>query len=374
MIMNMKNFENENILIYKDKIFFLFFIICMSILCSFSIFLFKPIIDSDGTTYVETIKVLQRETELVGFFPNRLLTSFLGIESVIFFSKIFGSIEFGWLMLNITFFFLIGIFFYKLVMGIFQSARTAFLASLFLTANYSIILFGLDYWMDTGGWFFYLLSIYFTFNYVKTSEKKLLLYSAVAVGIGGMFKEYAFLAVVPIVMIIIYENWFKPFLIVKKSTFFMLISFAPASAVGFWVYWKFGYTYAMWFSYSREYYVYFSRISEYVKSLGSLYTTLSFVVIGGAYCSVVYRKEIFSGNKLQFYVFSLAISILPIFIWSAITQRILFITVFPAIIIACAMFKKYDKRWYLFLPLLITYIVASFTMSDFILPNINLPI
>ena len=357
----------------RSKIFFLFFIISISIVCSLSIYLFKPIIDSDGLSYADSIRVLQGKTAPVNFVPNRILTSFLGLQSVILFDKIFGSEEFGWLMLNIFFFFFLNIIYYKLILNIFKSEKTAFLGSLFLATNYAVITFGLDYWMDIGGWVFYILSLYLTFKYIQTGKKEILLYSALSVGVGGLFKEYAFLATIVIAMTLVYENLSNPIKIFKKSFFPALLVIIPFLSISIFVYEKFNYTYSTWFSFNKEYYIYASRLTEYIKSLGSLYTFLAFLIIGGAYYAIYNQKRIISDSKTTFFIFSVIVSTLPVFIWSAITQRILFITVLPAILIACFLFKKFENYWLVFIPVLILYAVINFTMTDFILPILNLP-
>jgi len=359
----------------KNDIFFWIFIVIISIVCFSSIFTFKPIIDGDGLSYVEAMKVLQGGNVPAQFVPNRILTTFLGLDSVILFSKIFGSIETGWLILNISFYFILNIIFYKLILRIFKSEKTAFLASLFLATNYATISFGLDYWMDIGGWLFYALSLYFSLKYAQTSERESLLYSALSVGAGGLFKEYAFLGVIPIASILIYENWPHSLAIIKKSFVPALIALVPILLVYIFVYEKFDYTYATWFSFNTEYYghSYSSKIIEYVKSFGSLYNFLAFLVIGGAYYFIGNRKELVLEKKTRVFIVSVLLSTLPAFIWPAITQRILFITVPAMIVVASFLFKKFEKHWWIFLPVLVLYMIANFTMDAFILPNLNLP-
>ena len=361
----------------NESKFFRIFIVIISIVCFLSIFTFKPIIDGDGLSYVEAIKVLQGESAPVNFVPNRILTTFLGLDSVILFSKIFGSIEAGWLVLNILFYFILNIVFYKLILLVFKSEKTAFLASLFLATNYAMISFGLDYWMDIGGWLFYVLALYFSLKYLQTSEKESLLYSALSVGVGGLFKEYAFLGIIPMAVILIYENWPHSIMIIKKSFVPALFALVPILVVYIFVYEKFDYTYATWFSfntgYASQYYFYFSKIIEYIKSFGSLYNFLAFLVIGGAYYFIRNQRKLVSEKKTQVFILSVILSTLPIFTWPGITQRILFITVPAMIIVASFLFKKFEKQWWIFLPLLVLYIVANFTMDAFILPNFNLP-
>lgn len=365
----------------NESKFFWILVVIISIVCFSSIFTFKPIIDGDGLSYVEAIKVLQGESVPVNFVPNRILTTFLDLGSVLLFSKIFGSIESGWLILNILFYFIANIIFYKLILLIFKSEKTAFLASLFLTTNYAMISFGLDYWMDIGGWMFYLLSLYFSLKYIQTSDRKSLLCSALAAGLGGLFKEYAFLGIIPIAVILIYENWPHLIVIIKKSFVPALFALVPILIVYIFVYEKFDYTYATWFSfntgYASQYYAYsskiFSTIIEYIKSFGSLYNFLAFLVIGGGYYFIRHRKKLVPEKRTKIFTLSVVASFFPVFAWPAITQRILFITVPAMIVIASFLFKKFEKYWWVFLPVLVLYIIANFTMDAFILPNFNLP-
>ncbi|NQV88626.1 MAG: glycosyltransferase family 39 protein [Parcubacteria group bacterium] len=356
----------------KSKIFFWFFIGLVSFTCLFSIYSFKPIIDGDGITYVQAMNVLRGGVVPSDFVPNRILTTFFGLESIILFSKIFGSVEAGWLILNIIFYFILNIVFYKLILNIFKSDRTAFLASTFLALNYAMIFFGLDYWMDIGGWTFYILSLYFTLKYVQTEKRKCLLYSSVFVGVGVLFKEYAFLALIPMMIILAYENWFNLAKMFKKSIAPVLISLVPIIAVYFFVFEKFRYTYADWLSMSNNYYIYNFRVIEYVKSFGSLYNVLAVLVLGGLYYFFRNRDTIVPEKKIQVLIVSIVVSALPVFIWPAITQRILFITVPAMLLIASFLFKKQENHWWLFLLVLVIYAVFNFNMS-YILLNFNLP-
>src|ERR1019366_1584669 len=179
----------------KSKASFLFLIVCITATCLASLFLLHHAITGDAPSYLEAMQVMHGGTIPAGFVPNRILTSSLGIESVDAFTKLFGSVKVGWLALYVVFFFILSIVFYKLVLDIFKSEKTALLASLFLMTNYAMISFGIDYGMDIGGWMFYVVSLYFTLKYTQTGDTRALLYSALAVGVGGLFKEYALLGV-----------------------------------------------------------------------------------------------------------------------------------------------------------------------------------
>jgi len=356
----------------KSKIFFWFFISLVSFTCLFSIYSFKPIIDGDGITYVQAINVLRGDVVPLSFVPNRILTTFFGLESIILFSKIFGSIEAGWLILNIILFFILNITFYKLVLCIFKSDWTAFLASSFLVLNYGMIFFGLDYWMDIGGWTFYIISLCFILKYIETGERKSLLYSSLFIGVGVLFKEYAFLALIPMVVILAYENWFNLIKMFKKSLALVFISLIPIATVYFYVFEKFRYTYVDWLSMNNNYYIYNSRIIEYIKSFGSLYNVLVVLVLGGLYYFFHNRDTIVPEKKTQVFIVSIVVSVFPVFMWPAITQRILFITVPAMLLVASFLFKKQENYWWLFLFVLVIYAVFNFNMS-YLLFNFNLP-
>lgn len=356
----------------KNNVFFSAFIVCIFATCLASISILNHVVTGDAPSYLEAMHVMQGGDTPVNFVPNRILTSSLGIESVSVFTKIFGSVEVGWLVLDIMFFVVLGIVFYKLVFNIFESERTALLSSLFLITNYAMIVFGLDYGMDIGGWTFYVVSLYFTLKYVRTGANRALLFSALAIGVGVLFKEYALLGAIPVVAILVYENWQNPLAVIKKGIVPAVIALTPLFIVYLIVYLKFNYTYADWLSYGNASYVYSSKIMEYIKSFGSLYNFLSLVVIAGVYCFVRYRNNLLPGNKMQIFVVSVVVSAMPVFIWPAITQRILFITVPAAILVASFAFKKYEKYWVGFLLLLIVYALVNFTMDSCILPNVNI--
>lgn len=356
----------------KSKVFFGFFVTSILVTSAASLFLINHAITGDAPSYLEAMNVMQGGALPENFVPNRILTSSLAIESVSLFTKIFGSVKLGWLVLNTVFFLVTSIFFYKLVLGIFKSEKAALLAGLFLATNYAMVVFALDYGVDIGGWMFYILSLYFTFRYSQSGERRLLLLAALMIGIGGLFKEYSLLAVIPIAIMLAYENWPSPTITIRKGIIPALIVLAPLSVVYLVVYLKFNYTYTDWLSYGRESYTYVSKTTEYIKSFGSLFNFLALAVIAGTYALVRYGKDLVPDNKTRVFIISVIISSLPVFIWPAITQRILFITVPAAILVASFAFKRYERYWIIFWILLIVYIVTSFTMDSFILPNINI--
>ena len=370
----MENILSEKVVLEKNSLktsIFWSFTCCLIVLAFLSIYFLKPVdITGDGLTYVQAMDVLQTSHSFTGFVPNRILTTFFGLEAVIVFAKLFGNLKIGWIVLNAFFYFLSSIFFYKLILSVFKSQKTAFLAGLFLAGNYSMISFGLHYLMDIGGWTFYIISLYFLWQAMETENEKNILFASMAVGIGGLFKEYAFLAFIPLGFYLLYTHRFTKKLL-QKSILPILLSFLPILFVYIYVYLNFHYTYLDWFGQNTIQYVYHSRIIEYVKSLGSLLNFLGFLILGGLY--VLWKDINIIDRKIKLFLIFIIISILPIFFWPAITQRILFITVPTAIFVSSFLLKKHQKYFYLFLFILILYLITNFFMDSFVLKAINLP-
>jgi len=360
---------------YKNKIWKSALLLCLVGLTLLSVYVLKPHVDpnGDGPSYLEAIEVMQTRQIPQNFNPNRILTTFLGLQTVSLLSHITGNVVSAWFVMNLALYFLMAIAFYNLTTGLFGSERTAFLGTLLLVANYAAINFGLGFFMDIGGWAFYIFSIYFLFLYTESKNWKHLLVSALMVGLGGLFKEYAFLACIPIFCYLVYDNYPSLWKIIKKGLAPATIALLPTAILHLYIYQKFHYTYLDWLSMNQNYYIYESRIIEYIKSFGSLLNILFFPFIFGLYFLLRRGSEILPERKYLIFVWSAVLSVLPIFFWPAITQRILFITLPAIALVSCFAFKKYEKYWYLFLVFLVCYVIINFIMDSFLLSHINLP-
>jgi hypothetical protein len=199
-----------------------------------------------------------------------------------------------------------------------------------------------------------------------------LLFSAAFIGLGSLFKEYAFLAISPIAVMLIYENRASFKKIIQKAFLPAVFATVPIILVYLFAYLKFHYTYLDWFGANKVTYVYPSRIIEYIKSFGSLLNLLGILFLCGLY---VLSKDFEKIEKrIKVFLLGVFLSFLPVFSWPAITQRILFITVPFVIIISSFFIKKYENKYLWFFALLSVYILASFFMDSFILKVVDLPI
>ncbi len=372
----MKAILTEKYLFYSlmQKKYFYIFLACLTLFSSLAVWFLKPpVISGDGTTYAEAMAVLSGGALPDGFVPNRILTTFLGLETIIFLSYIFGSIPTAWLALNIFFYFLLNGVFYKIIHLVFQNEKIALLGGLFLAGNYAMLAFGVNYLMDIGGWTMYVASLYFTLRYVQKGLTRDIVIAAVFVGIGGLYKEYAFLGSLSIGCVLLYRHGIS-WSFLRKSLMTGVIACAPIIVVSFFVFSHFHYTYLDWLGFNSETYVYDSKSIEYVKSFGSLLTVLIPLFFAGAYCMWKYGKEIVTDREACFFVLSVVVSALPVFVWPAITQRVLFITTPAVVLVSCFAFKRHERYWPIFAGLLVLYVLLSFFMDSHILNAVNLPI
>lgn len=346
--------------------------ICVVILVLASFIFLKPTIAGDGVSYLQAMNFLTGgEIEFVSV-AHRIITTFGGLWLVVILAKIFGSFVSVWIVINSVFFAFTVFIFYKTLLLLFENSRVALLGALFLAGNYAMVRFGLNFLMDMGGWAFYVSSIYFLLKYAKTQQRKDILLASVLVGVGGLFKEYAFLPIVPIAIFLIYENRWSVIKIIRNSWLPALFALLPILLVYSFVYIKYGYSYVDWLATNKETYVYSSRIVEYIKSLGSLLNLLGLLFVGGIW---FLKKEWRSLEpRIKIFLISILVSFLPIFLWPAITQRVLFITVPFVVIVVTFLFRRYPKNLPLFILILILYILANFFMDSFLLKFINLPL
>lgn len=346
--------------------------VCIVTLMLFASVFLGPEVAGDGVSYLQATNFLTGGDTAFASVAHRIITTFGGLWLVIGFGKIFGSTLGVWFAMNAVFYAATIFVFYKMLLTLVEDKNSALLGTLFLAGSYAMLNFGLNFLMDMGGWAFYVASIYFLLRYARSQQRKDILIASALVGVGGLFKEYAFLPIVPIAIFLVYENRWSFVKIIRKSWLPSLLALLPILAVYTFVFLKFGYTYADWLETNQQTYVYSSRIIEYIKSLGSLLNLLGLLFVGGF---VILAKEWrLLESRIKVFLIATLASILPVFFWPAITQRVLFVTVPFAVIIATFLFRRYPKYLPVFVVTLILYILASFFMDSFLLKFINLPL
>ena len=355
----------------KFKISLFLLLIFLSV---FSIYAIGPQVVGDSVSYVDAILVLETGIEPSGFTPYRIVTTYLGLQSVRAIDILVDNILLSWLVQNSLLYIIMGMFFYSLLCRIIGHSKTAFFGTLFLVTNYAVVVFGLSYLMDMGGWAFYVASLYYSYRYLETKETKWLWISSVLVGIGGLFKEYAFLAYVVIFGLIIFIYWKDWSNMIKKMFITGLLSFTPMLVLNLHIFSVYHYTYIDWF-FNQPIYVYNSRILEYIKSFGSLYNFGWFLFLGGAYIFFKRTKEVFQDKNLDkntIFIWLVLLSSTVVFVWPIVT-RVLFITM-PAVVIVSSLYiKKIHSKLIFLFPIFVLYVLSTYLMDAFILDFVNLP-
>ncbi len=344
--------------------------VCITILVVLSFVLLKPNVAGDGVSYLQAIDFLNGQPVAFEDVAHRVITTFGALELIRFLAKIFGSLTSVWIGLNSTLFVLTVFAFYKMVANFSTDSKVALWASLFLAGNYAVLNFGLNFLMDMGGWAFYIFSLYFAWRFLQSSDQKDILLASLMVGLGGLFKEYAFLGALVIAGCLIYKNKNSLSSLIKHSVLPVLIALGPAVLVYLSVYTQFGYTYLDWLSTNQVTYEYSSRLIEYIKSFGSLINILAILALVGVWFLVHEWRMLAEPKKV--FLISTLVSVLPIFAWPAITQRVLFVFVPFIILLATFGIKRMSPKT--ILPILAGYIALSFLMDSFVLNFVNLPI
>jgi len=337
----------------------------------FSIAVLHPEIKGDGFSYLEMTEILKTGILPDPFFPLRIITGFFGVVFLTLVDSIIQNIHISWLLINSIFYIVMGMVFYALLRKLSRSPEVSFLSTLFLVTNYAAVTAGLGYLMDVSGWMFYVISLYGALRYMQTKNGKWLYLSAVAIGLGGEFKEYALLGYIVLSGCILFVHWRQWIEIVKKLFVSGLIASGPFIAMNIYSLIMYDFTYVEWLS-AQGRYVYEHRILEYIKSFGSLYNFGWLLFFPGLYLLLKDSRKLFQNESVVFMWLAL-LSFLPVFIWDAITQRILFIAT-PALIMVSSLFiERMQRHRYLILSLLGLYILSSYLMDAFILDFVNLP-
>lgn len=322
----------------------------------------------DSYSLIEAKDVLWGTEPGPDFAPNRLITSPLGLVLIGLLEKIVGYVFVGWFIMNAVFFGLAGYFFYRFCLEVFERKKYAVLSLILFATNYAVVVFGLGFLMDMGGWAGFMGALYFAQKYWRTSELKDLLFASVCIAAGGLIKEYAFFAAIFVACVLIYKHLLKERqwrIFLKRSALSAALAVVPILLVYFVAYFKFGYTYLDWFAFNEVKYPR-TGLVELVKVFGSLFTFGWFLFLLG----------VASWWKLKFRpllpVIFLFVSTLPLLVWPVTTQRIQFLVLLAPILICGLAVKESRKFWLVVSVLVALCILSAFAMDSYILPSVNI--
>jgi len=322
----------------------------------------------DSLTYLTAIRVLDGAPAPPGFVPNRLMTAFGSLESIRLSRAIFGNVYAGWIILNCAFYIGTVLVFGRLLLLLFEDQTVAAIGALFLAGNYAILVFGVHYLVDIGGWLFFSLAMLFLARYAKGYLHRDLVCAFGSVALGALFKEYALIALVPIWAFLSWETRSPPSLFIRRALPLSLLCFVPLALVHLWVFVRFGYSYVDWFAFNNQKYGYHHSLLGWVinalKCFGYAMNLLAPVTLLGGYLFM--KGEVVTSDRLRMFVVALALSVLPLFVWPVITERLLGTAVLPFAVLAAIAIKKYERYHGLFLILTLVYIAASYLMDAYL--------
>lgn len=358
-----------SVLIDKNKIVVLFLLLYIAV---FSFLILKPKVVGDSLLYTSSIEVLSTKIIPEGFVPMMIVSTFIGLKLLMILNFFTGQIEFSWMILDTTLYLIMGMFFYSLVKRIIKNEEIAFISTLFLATNYAAVSFGLGFMMDMGGWAAYVASIYYSYRYIESkNDNKWIYISSVIIGVGGLYKEYAFVACVVLAGVVIwknYSNWKK---IISIGIVAFILSFMPILILNIYSYYVYHYTYIDWFIFNQGEYSYQNRLVEFVKAFGSIFTIGWLLFIGGLYFLIKRSKNIFIDYNIAF-IWFVIFSSFAVLLWPVVT-RVLFITMPATILVSSLFIERFINKFWIIFIILVFYIISAYYMDSFILNFVNLP-
>ncbi|RJQ34500.1 hypothetical protein C4568_02475 [Candidatus Parcubacteria bacterium] len=350
---------------------FVGFVVALIVLYAIAFVVLQPALRTggDAPSYVAGAEVLSGGAPNADFMVNRILTAPLTLTGIAIFKYITGDYYEGWVILNAIFFFALGLVSFFMLRTFFGS-KVAAIGAILLCANYDVLTFGIAPLSDIGGWFFYLLALFFITKFVAGESECNFVYAGLAIGFGALFKEYAFLAVIPIAALLLYEYGRDLRELVKHAFLPALAATLPVLITHVAVFFTLHYTYLDWYLYNKHQYAYQSWLPNAIKSFGSVLNLLAIPAALG-FALFVWSWKL---DRFAVFVVSLIIPALWILVWPSITQRVVFLAVPTAVILSCIAFKRYERYIWWFAPILLIYVAISLTLDAYLLGVINLPL
>ena len=225
---------------------------------------------------------------------------------------------------NLIFYFLSIWLIFILIYRIYQSEKQAFCGAVLYAGAYPMLAYGLAPLTDSSGWFFYILSIFLSLNFLKNPSFKTAVLPGLVAGLGMLFKENLAAAPFFFAALLFFAATFNFKEKLKYLFCFGITFLAPVLINSLIIYKIYHYSYFQWYwdvshhGESSGFYAYsFLRTAIEVGRVFAL--GWIFFVLG-------ILKEIKSKNKeRQKILISLVPPSLSFFLWSFPHNRIVFI-------------------------------------------------
>jgi hypothetical protein len=339
----------------------------------FALFSLSPVFDTAGDApgYLQAMQVMNGTlAEPATFTPNRILTTFLSTGTVSMLGALSGNYLASWMFVNTLYFFGLAFVSYFLFRRLTGSDTGSILGALFVVGNYDVLVFGLNYLMDLTGWFWFMLSMLFLAAYADSRERRHLWLAVLAAGIGGLFKEYAYVAFAPIGLYMLWESlpWKglrTPLALVRDNVALVAAAVVPTALVHLGVYLIYGYTYLDWYGMNTSTFAFEGWLENSVRSyLVILSFMLPISIIGLA--RLIKDRHSLGARRAAF----IAVFSLPAFAmlaWPIITERLVFLAVPVAALFAAFAIARHERWWVWFTIALILYVALAVKTDGLIL-------
>jgi hypothetical protein len=319
----------------------------------------------DAPTYLQAMQVLNGMTVPEVFTPNRLVATFGSVSSVALLSFLSGNYLASWFFINTLYFFGLAFVSYFLFRRITGSDAGSVIGALFVVGNYDVLTFGLNYLMDSSGWFWFMVSLLATFLYMEREDRRLLWGAALAAGVGTLFKEYAFFGFAPLGLYLLYRHWREPHVFFRNLVP-LIVSLLPMVAVNIGVYVVFGYSYLDWYGMNATVFAWNDYAWNAARSYMVALSFLTPLAILGAFAFAREMRQNFDTKRVLF-VAALLVPALAVLGWPIITERLVFLAVPLAALLTAYAVKHHERYtgWFAFVWLL--YVVLALKTDALIL-------
>ncbi|MCX6760668.1 MAG: glycosyltransferase family 39 protein [Candidatus Nealsonbacteria bacterium] len=328
---------------------------------------FVPRFDhTDTAQYISTIKNISgdRGAEL---FQNRILKPMPIFISVLL-SPVFGEKN-SLIIQNLVFYFLSVFLIFLLIYRLYKNEKQAFYGTVLYIGAYPMLAYGLAALTDLSGWFFYILSILISLNFIEKPNLKTAFLAGSIAGLGILFKEN--MAAAPIFFASIL--FLTTNLSVKDKLKHILIYGIPFAIIilvnSIIIYKLYSYSYLDWymaqFNHPQEGFFAYTPLRIAIEMIRVLLVGWVFVLLG-------IKKELIAKNKERMKV--LAALILPslsFFLWAYPHNRIAYIAA-PLLVLLGSFgilrnYKNYKLNNFVELTLLSLYVLVNYAALEFFL-------
>lgn len=331
----------------------------------------------DAPGYLEAMRVMNGSLpEPETFTPNRILTTFLSTGTVSLLGGLTGNYLASWFFVNTLYFFGLGFACFFLFRRVTRSDTGSIIGALFVAGNYDVLVFGLNYLMDLSGWFWFVLSLLFLFMHIDREGaegglpgRRYLWLAVLAAGIGGLFKEYAYIGLVPVGLFLLWEHGRSPSRLISRSVPLALAAIVPTLLVHAGVYLIYGYTYLDWYGMNASTFAWQGWLWNSARSFLVVLSFLLPIALFGLRAFVLEMRQERDTRRALF-VATLVLPALAVLAWPIVTERLVFLIVPLAGLLAAYAVKRHERHWPWFGFIWLLYVVLAWVTDGLILSKL----